>query len=80
MLARCGAAAIALVVATPAIAHADDAEPTTWEQLFFPFPIVGAPPQLEQQAQVFDTYAHGDRGGADVASAELAYSASRWRP
>jgi hypothetical protein len=23
-------------------------EPTKWEQLSFPFPIVGAPPQLEQ--------------------------------
>nr|HEX4316541.1 hypothetical protein [Kofleriaceae bacterium] len=76
MLARCCVAAVAVAILTPAVARADDAEPTTWEQLFFPFPIVGAPPQLEQQVQVFDTYSHGDRGGADVTSAELAYIAS----
>lgn len=66
--------AIALI-AVPGIARADD-EPTTWEQLFFPFPIVGAPPQLEQQVQVFDNYFHGSHGSADVPSAELAYIVS----
>jgi hypothetical protein len=57
-------------------ASAQGEEPTKWEQLFFPFPIVGAPPQLEQQVQVFDTYFHGHSGSADVPSVELAYIAS----
>jgi len=53
-----------------------DEEPTKWEQLFFPFPIVGAPPQLEQQVQVFNSYFHGRTGSGDVPSVELAYIAS----
>lgn len=53
-----------------------DEEPSKWEQLFFPFPIVGAPPQLEQQVQVFNSYFHGSAGAGDVASAELAYIVS----
>ena len=53
-----------------------DEEPTKWEQLFFPFPIVGAPPQLEQQVQVFNSYFHGRAGSGDVPSAEFAYIAS----
>ncbi len=73
---------ILLVVAGAAVSlaapHAGAAEeaPKQWEQLFFPFPIVGAPPQLEQQIQLFETYFHGDRGGADQVSAELAYIAT----
>jgi hypothetical protein len=55
-----------------AVASADD-PPTKWEQLFFPFPIVGAPPQLEQQVQLFNSYFRGSHGSADVVSAELAY-------
>jgi hypothetical protein len=55
---------------------AQDEEPTKWEQLFFPFPIVGAPPQLEQQVQVFNGYFHGSAGSGDVPSVELAYIAS----
>lgn len=62
-----------LAMAWPSTARADEAAPTTWEQLFFPFPIVGAPPQLEQQAQVFDGYFRGNSGSADVPSIELAY-------
>jgi hypothetical protein len=54
-------------------ASADDDEPTTWEQLFFPFPIVGAPPQLEQQVQVFESYYRGPHDSGDAVSAELAY-------
>ena len=74
---RALALALALpVLAATATARADEDEPTKSEQLFFPFPIVGAPPQLEQQVQVFDSYSHGDRGGADVPSAELAYIVS----
>ncbi len=61
-----------LDVLKPGTARADEA-PTKWEQLFFPFPIVGAPPQLEQQVQVFNSYFRGDQGSADVLSAELAY-------
>jgi hypothetical protein len=57
-------------------AWAQEEEPTKWEQLFFPFPIVGAPPQLEQQAQIFDAYFHGRAGSGDVPSAELAFIAS----
>jgi hypothetical protein len=53
-----------------------DAEPTEWEQLFFPFPIVGAPPQLEQQLQVFNSYFRGNAGSGDVPSVELAYIAT----
>ncbi|HEY1692572.1 MAG TPA: hypothetical protein VGG39_10445 [Polyangiaceae bacterium] len=53
-----------------------DEEPTKWEQLFFPFPIVGAPPQLEQQVQVFNSYFRGNAGSGDMPSAELAYIAS----
>ncbi len=71
----CAAVAIALVAATSA-ASAQDEEPTKWEQLFFPFPIVGAPPQLEQQVQVFNSYFHGKAGSGDVPSAELAYIAT----
>jgi len=68
--------AIALVlIAAPAVARADD-EPTTWEQLFFPFPIVGAPPQLEQQVQIFNSYSRGSSGSAYVPSTELAYIVS----
>ena len=76
MRAWSGAAvALALVAATSA-ASAQDEEPTKWEQLFFPFPIVGAPPQLEQQVQVFNSYFHGKAGSGDVPSAELAYIAT----
>jgi hypothetical protein len=67
--------AVALVV-TSSAASAQEDEPTKWEQLFFPFPIVGAPPQLEQQVQVFNSYFHGHAGSGDVPSAELAYIAS----
>jgi len=63
------------VLAFPIRAHADE-EPTKWEQLFFPFPIVGAPPQLEQQVQVFNNYFRGDQGSGNVLAAELAYIAS----
>jgi hypothetical protein len=68
--------AVALVLlAFPLQARADE-DPTTWEQLFFPFPIVGAPPQLEQQVQVFTNYFRGDQGSGNVLAAELAYIAS----
>jgi hypothetical protein len=68
----CGLAVCAgIIVASCPSARADDAPPTKWEQLFFPFPIVGAPPQLEQQVQLFDGYFHGNAGDADVPSAEL---------
>jgi hypothetical protein len=63
------------LVAASLAAFADE-EPKQWEQLFFPFPIVGAPPQLEQQVQVFDSYFHGRAGSGDVPSVELAYIAS----
>jgi hypothetical protein len=60
----------------PSGALAQEEEPTKWEQLFFPFPIVGAPPQLEQQVQIFNSYFHGNAGTGDVPSAELAYIAT----
>ena len=68
-----GALAMLVAITWSSLARADDAEPepTKWEQLFFPFPIVGAPPQLEQQAQIFNAYFRGDKGSADVPSAEL---------
>src|ERR1700733_7382719 len=69
-----GLLAVLTLPASPAAAQED--EPTKWEQLFFPFPIVGAPPQLEQQVQVFNAYFHGNAGSGDVPSAELAYIAS----
>ncbi|MFI5288284.1 MAG: hypothetical protein ACHQ17_01475, partial [Polyangia bacterium] len=47
-----------------------------WEQLFFPFPIVGAPPQLEQQVQLFLNVFTGAQGGGAVPSAEVAYIAT----
>jgi hypothetical protein len=65
-----------LAVLSPSIAKAQSEEPTKWEQLFFPFPIVGAPPQLEQQVQIFNSYFRGHKGSADVPSVELAYIAS----
>jgi hypothetical protein len=77
-----GARASALVLGLSGLAMAftttaaADEEPTKWEQLFFPFPIVGAPPQLEQQAQIFNSYFHGKAGGGDVPSVELAVIAS----
>jgi hypothetical protein len=64
------------LVAAASSASAEEEEPTKWEQLFFPFPIVGAPPQLEQQVQVFNSYFHGNAGSGDVPSAELAYIAT----
>ena len=64
------------LVAAPSPASAQEEEPTKWEQLFFPFPIVGAPPQLEQQVQIFNSYFHGKAGGGDVPSAEIAYIAT----
>jgi hypothetical protein len=70
----CAMALGALLLGGDAVA--DEEEPTTWEQLFFPFPIVGAPPQLEQQVQVFNSYFHGRAGRGDVPSIELAYIAS----
>ncbi|HUB07696.1 MAG TPA: hypothetical protein VMB50_11870 [Myxococcales bacterium] len=50
--------------------------PTKWEQLFFPFPIVGAPPQLEQQVQIFDSFFEGTQGLGDEPQAELAVIAA----
>jgi hypothetical protein len=64
-----------LLAASPAVL-AQTEEPTKWEQLFFPFPIVGAPPQLEQQVQIFNSYFRGNAGSGDVPSAELAYIAA----
>ncbi len=64
-------AAIGVCSSSPARAD-EEQEPTEWEQLFFPFPIVGAPPQLEQQVQVFDSYFRGKAGSGDVPQVELA--------
>ena len=69
-------AAVAMALIQPRAATAAEEEPKQWEALFFPFPIVGAPPQLEQQVQLFDSYFHGSKGSAHVASAELAYIAT----
>ena len=44
-------AAVAIVALCDARAARAEDEPKVWQQLFFPFPIVGAPPQLEQQVQ-----------------------------
>ena len=68
-------AGLAVVTGWTSVARADDPEPapTKWEQMFFPFPIVGAPPQLEQQAQLFESYARGNPGSADALSVELAF-------
>jgi hypothetical protein len=70
------AALAVLVLVRPGVTTAAEEEPKQWEALFFPFPIVGAPPQLEQQVQLFDSYFHGAQGSAHVASAELAYIAT----
>lgn len=67
---------VAAVLLLPSAAAAQDEEPSKWEQLFFPFPIVGAPPQLEQQVQLFNSYFHGKAGSGNVPSAELAYIAT----
>jgi hypothetical protein len=69
------AIAVALVFASPA-ARAQDEEPKKWEELFVPLPMVGAPPQLEQQVQLFNGYFRGRKGSGDVPSVELAYIAS----
>lgn len=72
-------AAAVLMALLPSAAAWADATPTKWEQLFFPFPIVGAPPQLEQQVQLFATGFTGDRGSGFQPSAELAWiAASHW--
>jgi hypothetical protein len=70
-----GAAFVACAIAAEqeGVADADEEEPQVWQQLFFPFPIVGAPPQLEQQVQVFNSYFRGGSGSGNVVSAELAY-------
>lgn len=67
---------MALLLAGSVSTAAADEAPTKWEQLFFPFPIVAAPPQLEQQIQIFNDYFRGSQGSADVLSAELAYIAT----
>jgi hypothetical protein len=69
------ASVICALVLTSSTASASET-PKEWEQLFFHFPIVGAPPQLEQQAQFFESYFHGNQGGANILSAELAYIAT----
>jgi hypothetical protein len=71
-----GSAVVVALAAVSTSASAQEDEPTKWEQLFFPFPIVGAPPQLEQQVQLFNSYFRGKAGSGDVPSAELAYIAS----
>ncbi len=70
------AALVVALAAVPSLPSSQDEEPTKWDQLFFPFPIVGAPPQLEQQVQFFNSYFRGKGGSGDVPSAELAYIAS----
>ncbi len=69
------AAGATLTLAVEGRALADE-EPTQWEQLFFPFPIVGAPPQLEQQVQLFASVFTGKDGGGVVPSAEVAFIAT----
>lgn len=69
-------ASAAACIAVTTVTGAQEPPPKTWEQLFFPFPIVGAPPQLEQQVQVFSSYFHGNAGSGYVPSAEVAYIAS----
>jgi hypothetical protein len=64
-----------LAAVVPANAFSDE-EPTKWEQLFFPFPIVGAPPQLEQQVQAFANVFTGSHGGGVVPSVEVAFIAT----
>ena len=71
-----GLGGLMLALLSPSLTKAQGEEPTKWEQLFFPFPIVGAPPQLEQQVQIFNSYFRGNAGSGDVPSAELAYIAS----
>ena len=69
-------AAVAIVALCDARAARAEDEPKVWQQLFFPFPIVGAPPQLEQQVQLFDSYFRGNAGsGSGVASTTI-----RWIP
>lgn len=65
--------AVALVapLASEKDLRAAEPSPTKWEQLFYPFPIVGAPPQLEQQVQLFNSYFRGRRGSGDALSLEL---------
>jgi hypothetical protein len=72
---RAGVVLAFLVAAFPANALSDE-EPTKWEQLFFPFPIVGAPPQLEQQIQVFANVFTGKEGGGVVPAVEAAFIAT----
>ncbi len=69
-------AAIAYVLLLERAASAQTEEPAKWEQLFFPFPIVGAPPQLEQQVQLFDSTFLGRDGVANVPAVEVAYIAT----
>jgi hypothetical protein len=73
-IVRLGGLLLALL--SPSLTWAQSEEPTKWEQLFFPFPIVGAPPQLEQPVQIFNSYFRGNAGSGDVPLAELAYIAS----
>jgi hypothetical protein len=69
--------ALALIFcALPARARAAEEAPKRWEQLFYPFPIVGAPPQLEQQVQFFGSYFTGDGGHAYVPAVEVGYVAT----
>lgn len=62
-----------LVIALVPIIVLADEQHQRWEELFFPFSIVGAPPQLEQQIQIFGTYFTGNAGQGFEPSAELAY-------
>lgn len=67
---------LALACALGSAPARGDETPTRWEQLFFPFPIVGAPPQLEQQVQLFANVFTGAQGGGVQAAAELGYIVS----
>ncbi len=67
--------ALVVFVLFVGLAQADEA-PTQWERLFFPFPLVGAPPQLEQQVQVFTNVFTGRQGLGVVQSAEVAFIAT----
>ena len=74
---RSTAVALAALAAVCAGASArSDEEPTKWEELFFPFPIVGAPPQLEQQVQLFASVFTGKEGSAIVPAAEVGFIAT----
>ncbi|AKU92572.1 hypothetical protein AKJ08_2959 [Vulgatibacter incomptus] len=55
----------------------DSKEPQRWENLVFPMPIIGFPPNLQNQIQIFNNTFTGNLGNGNVPTLELSYVTDR---